>query len=138
MVVAMLAAALTPGTSVTVDEALLAGLPPVEANITVHGKALACSGPTLLSLLARLGLPQGENLRGAALSQVVVVRARDGYEVAFSLGELDLTLGAQPAIVATRCNGAALEAGDGPFRLILPADKRPARSVRMVTGISLK
>ena len=67
----------------------------------------------------------------------LLVKARDGYTVLFSLGELDAKLGAAPAIVATTCDGKTIDASDGPFRLIVPQDQRPARSVRQVERLAV-
>jgi len=136
--VAFAFAALTPAEPAQLTAELLAGLPERKAVLNAHGKTQACEGPALVDVLARLGLPQGEKLRGAALAQTIVVRAKDGYEVAFSLGELDPLLGNAPVIVATRCDGQAIAPGEGPFRLIAASDKRPARSVRMASSIRLK
>jgi hypothetical protein len=87
--------------------------------------------------LARAGQSQVEALRGAALARGVLVTARDGYRVLFSLGELDASLGAVGAIVATRCDGKPLDEADGPFRLIVPKDGRPARSVRQLESLAV-
>jgi hypothetical protein len=132
------AAALAVGGSAEIDDALLAGLPVQQATLKAHGVERHCSGPALTDVLAKLGLPHGETLRGAALQRGVLVKARDGYGVLFSLGELDPGTGAEPAIVATQCDGKPLGEHDGPYGLILPGDKRPARSVRQVKSIELR
>ena len=116
---------------------LLKGLPEVSARLDVHGVVHECSGPKLIDVLAVLGLPHGEALRGKALARTVEIDARDGYEVVFSLAELDPTLGNTPAIIATRCDGKPLDAKDGPYRLVVPNDQRPARSARQVKTITL-
>ncbi|MBS0483566.1 MAG: hypothetical protein JSR96_15780 [Proteobacteria bacterium] len=133
----LLSAALTTGTPVAVDAALLDGLPRAEAMLSVHGETHRCTGPALTAVLARLGLPQGEDLRGPHLASGVRLRARDGYAVLFSLGELDPTLGQEAAIIATACDGKALDAATGPYRLVVPGDKRPARAMRQLASIEL-
>jgi hypothetical protein len=132
------AAALAVGGSAKVDAALLAGLAPVEATLNFHGEVHHCSGPTLAAVVAKLGLPANETLRGAALQRGIMVHARDGYAVLFSLGELDPGTGAEPAIIATQCDGKQIGPDEGPYRLVLPNDKRPARSVRQVESIELR
>ena len=131
------AAALALGTPATVDESLLAGLPTREVTLTAHGVTQKCSGPDITTVLAKLGLPQGEALRGPALASGVIVRARDGYAVLFSLAEFDAMLGNEGAVVATQCDGHAIADKDGPYRLIVPGDKRPARAVRQMATIEL-
>ena len=133
----ILAAALVMGTPAPVDAALLTGLPTRDVALTAHGTTQICNGPGFAAVLVKLGLPQGEALRGPALASGVIVRARDGYAVLFSLGEIDASLGNDGAIIATQCGGRPLTDQDGPFRLIVPNEHRPARSVRQVTTIEL-
>lgn len=113
------------------DATALAALPPATAGIDAHGQKLDCRGVWLADLLATAGAPTGEKLRGPALAGTVTAVAKDGYRVTFSLGEIDRGLGKVPVLVATQCNGAALGA-DGPYRLIVGGDGRPARSARML------
>ena len=134
---ALLAAALAAGTLAPVNAELLAGLPEQEAVLTAHGETHRCTGPALAAVLARLGLPAGEKLGGPALRLGLMIHARDGYAVLFSLGELDTTLGGRAAIIATACDGKALDDKNGPCCLILPGEQRPARSVRQLESIEL-
>ena len=108
----------------------LASLPHVSVKRIDHGKPVDCTGVPVSELLKQVGLPSGEALRGSALQTVLIASARDGYKVAFSLGELDGSLGNAGAVVADRCGNQPLPADVGPLRLILPKDQRPARSVR--------
>ncbi len=135
---ALLAAAALTGSAVTkVDETLLKGLPTIEAVLTAHGETHRCTGPTLASVLVRMGAPHGDALRGKALTRAVIARARDGYAVLFSLGEIDAGLGAEPAIIATRCDGKAIDPKDGPYRLVLPGEQHLARSVRQLESLEV-
>jgi DMSO/TMAO reductase YedYZ molybdopterin-dependent catalytic subunit len=61
--------------------------------------------------------------------------ASDGYRVIFSLPELDADFQDSDVIVADTMNGAALDDKTGPFRLVAPHDKRPARWVKMVQSL---
>ena len=133
----LLAAAMAVGAPVSIDDALLAGLSTESANFASHGKTQICEGPLLRDVVARMGAPTGEAIRGPALTQGVLVTARDGYRVAFSFGELDARLGASGAIVATRCDGEPLDSEAGPIRLVDPGEQRAARSVRQVATIAL-
>src|SRR5262245_17272064 len=51
--------------------------------------AATYSGIPLSALLARAGAPQGSELRGKAIAQVVLIEASDGYRASFALAELD-------------------------------------------------
>lgn len=120
---------------VKLDEALLAKLPQVKAEGSAHGRKLNCEGVALVELLRASGAMPAEPLRGVQLSRIAQVRARDGYRAAFSLAELDPSLGNRPVVLTRRCNGADLPPGDGPWRLIVPGESRPARWVRQVESI---
>jgi hypothetical protein len=69
------------------------------------------------------------------LTTYVLAEAQDGYQVVFSLGEVDPALGDTPILVADKANGKALFGENGAFRIVVPRDKRGARSVRMLTKI---
>lgn len=120
---------------IKLDEAVLAKLPQIKAEGMSHGRKLSCEGVALVALLRASGAMPAEPLRGAQLSRIAQVRARDGYRAAFSLGELDPSLGNRPVVLTRRCNGAELPAEDGPWRLIVPGESRPARWVRQVESI---
>lgn len=115
----------------------LAGLPRSDADLTAHGQRQRCEGVALADLLARAGAPSGEALRGTALTLVVIAKGRDGYRVAFSLGEIDSRLGNRPVLIADRCDGQPLPAADGPLRLVVPGDARAARSVRQLVRLDI-
>lgn len=88
-------------------------------------------------LLQRAGAPQGEQLRGAAMATYVVAEAGDGYRVVFSLAELDSEIVDSEVMVADTVDGAPLSAQQGPFRLVAPHEKRPARWVRMLKSLTV-
>jgi hypothetical protein len=101
-----------------------------------HDKKTATySGVPLRDLMTQAGLPSRESLRGKALLTTVVVSASDGYQIAFSLGELDESLGNLHVLVADSEDGKPLAQGIGPLRLVVVSDKRPARWVRMIKTI---
>jgi len=94
-------------------------------------------GVHLSELLQRAGAPHGEQLRGAALTTSVIAEADDGYRVVFSLAELDPGILDSEVIVADTMDGAPLGPNQGPLRLVVPHDKRPARWVRMLRSITV-
>jgi len=120
---------------VAIDPTLIGTLPKVKAGGTVHGHAIECEGVSLAALLQAAKAMPAEPLRGAQLARVVEVTARDGYRVAFALAELDPSLGNRTVVLADRCDGAPLSAGDGPWRLVVPGESRPARWIRQVDSI---
>ena len=123
--------------AVPLDPATLSALPRERVRASAHGTALDCEGISLAALLRNAGaLPEGR-LPGAQLSRYVLVDARDGYRVLYSLAELDPGTGHRRVFLVDRCNGTDLDARDGPLRLIAPEDARPARWVRQVKSITV-
>jgi DMSO/TMAO reductase YedYZ molybdopterin-dependent catalytic subunit len=94
-------------------------------------------GVLLEELLKRAGVAQGEKLRGALMVTYVIAEAEDGYRVVFSLAELDSGILDSDVIVADTMNGESLAPKQGPFRLVAPHEKRPARWVRMLKSITV-
>jgi DMSO/TMAO reductase YedYZ molybdopterin-dependent catalytic subunit len=94
-------------------------------------------GVLLEELLRKAGVPQGEQMRGASMASYVLVEAEDGYRVVFSLAELDSGILDSEVIVADAMDHTPLAAKQGPFKLVAPHDKRPARWVRMVKSITV-
>src|SRR5258708_17733802 len=52
-------------------------------------KTSTFAGVPLRDLLKNAGVPSGEDLRGQSLTTCVVIIAADGYQVVFSIAELD-------------------------------------------------
>jgi DMSO/TMAO reductase YedYZ molybdopterin-dependent catalytic subunit len=94
-------------------------------------------GVLLEELLKRAGVAQGEKLRGALMATYVIAEAEDGYRVVFSLAELDSGILDSDVIVADTINGESLAPKQGPFRLVAPHEKRPARWVRMLKSVTV-
>ena len=57
--------------------------------------------------------------------------------VAFTLAELDPAVGARRVLLADALDGNPLGAEQGPWRLVVPDDKRPARWARQVKSVTL-
>jgi hypothetical protein len=76
-------------------------------------------------------------LRGAALATYVVASASDGYQVVFSLGELDPDMTDGQVLLADKANDKPLFGENGAFRLVIPKDKRGARSVRLLSKLEV-
>jgi hypothetical protein len=111
----------------------LAALPRETVSVAEQdGTKLNYEGVLLREILKRAGVPLGKELRGKALAGYVLAKARDGYQVVFSLGEIDTAFGNQSIVVADKLDGKPLFAYHGPFRLVCPNDKAGARSVRML------
>ena len=81
-------------------------------------------GVLLSDLLRAAGVTLGKELRGPLLAAYVLAEAKDGYRVVYSIGEIDPATGNAQILVANKKNGAPLSASEGPYRFVLPQDKR--------------
>jgi DMSO/TMAO reductase YedYZ molybdopterin-dependent catalytic subunit len=94
---------------------------------------LDCTGAKLRTILDKACLNVGSR-NNARLAHMVLITADDGYAAALSLGEIDADYGNQNAIIATQCNGKAMDAP----RLVVPGDKHGGRAVSGVVSIEVK
>lgn len=116
----------------------LAKLPRDTASVPApDGGKIVYEGVPLFAILRKAGTPSGGKLRGKALATYVLAKARDGYQVAFTLGELDPQFGDEPVLVADKRDGKPLPEKQGPLRLVCPNDKEGARSVRMLETLEV-
>lgn len=121
----------------TLTAADLAAMPRATATLNSNGVATAYEGVWIADVLKRAGVPFGAGMRGAALAGYVVASASDGYQVVFSLGELDPELSDAQYLLADKANGRPLSGQNGAFRLVIPKDKHGARSIRMLTTLNM-
>jgi DMSO/TMAO reductase YedYZ molybdopterin-dependent catalytic subunit len=115
----------------------LAKMPRATVRTTSNGMETVYEGVWLHEVLKRAGVPQGSELRGKALASYVLAEAQDGYQVVFSLGELDPAFIDNEILLADTANGKPLFGAQGRFRLVVPKDKPGARSVRMLTKLEV-
>ena len=94
-------------------------------------------GVPLHEILKKAGVPLGSALRGKALASYVLASAQDGYQVVFSVAELDPSFTGIQVLLADTANGKPLTGTSGRFRLVIASDKVGARSVRMLTRLEV-
>ena len=94
-------------------------------------------GVLVEDLLQKAGVPQGEQLRGPAMATYVLVEAADNYRVVFALEEFNSSFMDSEIILADTMDGAPIPGALGPFRLVAPHEKRPARWVEMVKSLTV-
>jgi len=118
----------------------LEGLPSQQVSVsyvTGHGQEQGnYTGVLLWTLLDRAKLTE-EPRRRDHLRETVTVTGRDGYAVAFSVGELDPNFEGKSVIIAYRRDDQPLPAAEG-LRLVVPGDKHAGRSVRDVVQIEVR
>jgi DMSO/TMAO reductase YedYZ molybdopterin-dependent catalytic subunit len=122
--------------SLTADD--LAKMPRETASVPApDGSKIVYEGVTLRAVLEKAGAPFGKKLRGKVLSTYVLAKAQDGYQVIFTLGELDPDFGNETILLADKRDGKPLPDKQGPFRLVCPNDHEGARSVRMLETLEV-
>ncbi len=124
----------------TLNAADLKGMP--QKTVTFHNVHTKTdevySGVPLTDLLAKYGAPTGDKLRGKAISDYIVATGSDGYKAVLSLAETDPNFHPGEVIVADTMGGQPIGDKDGPFRLVVTEDKRPARCVHNLVSIELR
>lgn len=115
----------------------LAKMPRATVKTVSDGVETAYEGVWLHEVLKKAGVPQGSALRGKALASYVLAEAQDGYQVVFSLAELDPGFVDNHVLLADSANGKPLFGAQGRYRLVVPKDSRGARSVRMLTKLEV-
>ncbi len=123
---------------VTFQLADLAAMPRQTITLTEpDGSKDEYEGVPVIELLKKAGAPSGKTLRGKALTTYVVAKAHDGYQVVYSLAELDPDLTQGKFIVADKRNGKPLFDYQGPLRIVAGTDKEAARSIRMLEELEV-
>ena len=102
------------------------------------GKTHHYSGVAVSEILQEAGVTMGPQLRGENMSKYLLVKSGDGYEVLFSLPELDTAFSSRVIILANQVDGAPLPGGKGPFRIVVPGEKKPARWIWEVTSMTVR
>jgi len=86
----------------------LAKMPRASVRTTNNGMETVYEGVWLHDVLKQAGVPQGAELRGKALASYVLAEAQDGYQVVFSLAELDPAFIDNEILLADTANGKPL------------------------------
>ena len=124
------------GTSTSLTAAQIAALPHVTINTKDHDTPAQFGGVTLAEMLKLAGVETGK-MKGPQMTQALLVEAADGYKVVFALAELDPDFSDRQIILADKRDGKPLDDKQGPWRIVAPGDKRPARWIRQVTSCKI-
>jgi len=123
----------------TLSAADLAAMPRTSVSSNdKQGVAHTYSGVALAEIFRAAGVTTGGQLRGKNLAKYLLVSCADGYQVVFSLAELDSDFTDRVVILADQMEGKPLPDGIGPFRIVVPGEKRPARNCFQVKTLSIK
>lgn len=129
-----------PAQEVKLSKEALAKLPRKTIKVTEgNGKDAEYEGYALDEVLKLAKVPMGNELRGRTFAQMVVIAdASDVGRAVYALAEVEPSFSDKVILLADKCDGKALGADEGPFRMILPSDKRHARWLRQVKGLMVK
>jgi hypothetical protein len=101
-----------------------------ENNATFEGVALT-------TVLTKGGVEFGHSMRGKRLASCLLVEAADGYTAVIALPEIDPDFTDKQIVLAFSQDGKPLDAKAGPYRIVIPDEKRMARWVRQVTTLKI-
>ncbi len=102
-----------------------------------EGKEADYEGVALVDVLKAAGVKFGQDLRGKALANYLVVEAADGYRAVYALPELDAAFTDRVILLADQRDKKPLDEKHGPLQVIVPGEKKHARWVRQVTALKI-
>src|SRR5690606_6449017 len=101
------------------------------------GRDRVYSGVAVPEVLKILGAPAGQALRGGEMNRVLLITAKDGYQVVFSLAELDASFRKRNIIIAEQADGLPLTEFEGPRMLVCDDELRHSRWIRQIERVIL-
>jgi hypothetical protein len=126
------------GKQVVLSRTDLEALPHVKATASEHSSGpVNFEGVTLKSVLEKAGVAFGESMKGKRLTNCLLVEAADGYRAVLALPELDPAFTDKQTLLAFLRDGKPLGEKEGPYRIVIPDEKRMARWVRQVTTLRI-
>jgi hypothetical protein len=127
-----------PGKQVLLSRADIEALPHVKVTASEHSSGpVNFEGVTLKSVLEKAGVGFGESMKGKRLSNCLLVEAADSYRAVIALPELDPAFTDKQTLLVFLRDGKPLGEKEGPYRIVIPDEKRMARWVRQVTTLKI-
>jgi len=108
-------------------------------KVATHGSENSATfeGVSLKTVLEKGGVELGHSMRGKRLASCLLVEAADGYSAVIALPEIDPDFTDRQIVLAFLQDGKPLDAKAGPYRIVIPDEKRMARWVRQVTTLKI-
>jgi hypothetical protein len=125
------------GKQTVLARADIEALPHVKVTTNASGTSTNFEGVSLKSVLQRGGIELGQTMKGKRLASCLLVEAADGYRVVIALPELDDAFTDRQFVLAFLKDGKPLDDKEGPYRIVIPDEKRMARWVRQVTSLKI-
>ncbi len=133
-------AVLGPGQQTTITLEALKAMAHVQITV-LNGHTHAretYAGVPLIQLVEKVGAPEPSAVRGKALAQYVVATGSDGYKAVLSLAEIEPGFHPGLVLVSDSLDGKPIDAKEGPLKLVVEEDTRPARAVHNLLRLELK
>jgi len=125
------------GKQVALTRADIEALPHIKVTTGAAGASATFEGVALQAVLEKAGVEFGQALKGKRLASCLLVEAADGYRVVVALPELDLAFTDKQIVLTFLKDGKPLDEKEGPYRIVIPDEKRMARWVRQVTTLKI-
>ena len=125
------------GKPTVLTRADIEALPHVKVSTSASGAAATFEGVALEAVLEKAGVEFGASLKGKRLASYLLVEAADGYRVVIALPELDPAFTDKQVVLVFLKDGKPLDEKEGPYRIVMPDEKRMARWVRQVTMLKI-
>jgi hypothetical protein len=125
------------GKPVVLERADIEALPHTKVTVGAGDVATTFEGVSLKAVLDKAGVGFGESLKGKRLASYLLVEAADGYRVVIALPEIDPAFTDKQTVLAFMRNGKPLDEHEGPYRIVIPDEKRMARWVKQVTTLKI-
>ena len=125
------------GKQVVLTRAQVEALLHVKVATSASGPSTTFEGVALEAVLEKAGVGFGQTLKGKRLASYLLVEAADGYRVVVALPEIDPAFTDKQVLLAFSKDGKPLDEKEGPYRIVIPDEKRMARWVRQVTTLKI-
>ena len=122
----------------TLTAASLHQLPRTSATVEINGTKFQYEGVAFVDLMKSAGLLFDNASKPTNLVSYVIVEATDKYKVIFAAPEFDPSLTSKVVILADTKDGKPLGSAEGPFRVIVPDEKRQMRWVKFASSMTVK
>jgi hypothetical protein len=125
------------GKSTVFARADIETLPHVKVSTSASGASATFEGVALEAVLEKAEVEFGTSLKGSRLASCLLVEAADNYRVVIALPEVDPAFTDKQIVLAFFKDGKPLDEKEGPYRIVIPDEKRMARWVRQVTTLKI-
>jgi hypothetical protein len=125
------------GKQAVLSRADIEALPRSKVTTGASSGSATFEGVQLKAVLEKAGVGFGETLKGKRMASCLLVEAADGYRVVIALPEIDLAFNDKQVVLAFLKDGKPLDDKEGPYRIVIPDEKRMARWVRQVTTLKI-